>query len=98
MKDFPLISPCDYTLTHYIGFIQLIINNEEHEYPIEIKLKDPSNIRTASLYSDKLSHLLEENKNIISQMLQSSSDLNTFLVDLKDLLVIQLNSFYCVIF
>jgi len=68
MKDFPLISPCDYTLTHYIGFIQLIINNEEHEYPIEIKLKDPSNIRTASLYSDKLSHLLEENKDIISQV------------------------------
>ncbi|KAL6595965.1 hypothetical protein U3516DRAFT_140186 [Neocallimastix sp. 'constans'] len=68
MKDFPLISPCDYTLKHYIGFIQLTINNEEHEYPIEIKLDNPSDIKTASIYSDQLSNLLEDNKSLISQV------------------------------
>lgn len=68
MRDFPLISPSDYTLSHYIGFIQLTINNEEHEYPIEIKLDNPSDIKTAKIYSNQLSNLLEDNKLLISQV------------------------------
>ncbi|XP_038150653.1 E3 ubiquitin-protein ligase FANCL [Cyprinodon tularosa] len=88
IRDNPLLLPLNKEKTVYDGFITL----QERDFRIRIILPPDLQLRKARLHCCwQLKHLLREYEPIVKQRLLQSTDLNSFILELKTILEVALS-------